>query len=196
MRVDSDATGFGNLPRFDWLYKTVSVPHFMAYVNSKVVRRSQFLNRPLNRIAYSESMSVPALLEACAWFLPFWVKGQAKLNPPQGEGPGLEIQKAGGYAIRITASNPNIGSVELTGAGSGDPGYAHTSRILAEVGLCLLDNDCIANNGGGVRTVASSVKPRELRDRLGRAKGQAGDALLKYEVVGRKGKHEVGGGEL
>jgi len=45
--VDQEATGFGSLPRFDKVFGAVSIPHFMAYVNSRVVRRSQ-VSPPIN----------------------------------------------------------------------------------------------------------------------------------------------------
>jgi short subunit dehydrogenase-like uncharacterized protein len=191
-RTDTDATGFGNLPRFDRVFSSVSIPHFMAYVNSKVVRRSQFLLRPNARISYSESMTVASMIDAIWWSIPHWISGEIPMMPAQGGGPGSVAREKGGFAIKVKASNAELGDVEFEGVGSGDPGYAHTSRILAEVGLCLLDDEC-KTKGGGVKTVASSVRSSELRKRFAAATGPDGNPLLVYTKVAGKGG---AGGEL
>jgi len=131
-------------------------------------------------------MTVASLVDAMVWSIPHWVTGEIPLIPKSGMGPGPLAQKAGGFEIRIKAANERRGSVELHGVGSGDPGYGHTSRLLAEVGLCLLDDDCRAKNGGGIKTVASAVKSREIRKRFAEAKGPDGEALLVYKSVSRE----------
>ena len=52
-KLDVDPTGWGNLPRYDHLVSRWGIPHFMAYVNSRIVRRSMNLLGH-TRVSYSE----------------------------------------------------------------------------------------------------------------------------------------------
>jgi len=123
VRVDTEATGFGSLPRFDAVLGHFGVPHFMAYVNSRIVRRSMFLNDPARRISYSEGMSFGAAIDAFVWAVPHILRGEAKLLPAPGEGPSEVMRETGGYEMKVVATRDDSeDKVEIKGVGYGDPG--------------------------------------------------------------------------
>jgi short subunit dehydrogenase-like uncharacterized protein len=129
--ADPEATGWGTLPRYDPDVSLVGIPHFMAYVNSRIVRRSQYLLRPGHRFSYKEGMSIYALMDAFMWCVPYVWRGDVKLNPAAGEGPNQRMRNEGGFELTMVGSerdsfnSKNIlkGPVELKVVGSGDPGY-------------------------------------------------------------------------
>ena len=126
--VDTEATGWGSLPRFDWTARVLGVPHFMAYINSRVVRRSQYLLRPARRLSYREGMSVWSLVDAMLWGAPYFWSEKDKLGPAQGEGPSPDMQLNGGFEVKIFAEERDAGGkqvgdlVEIKCVGAGDPG--------------------------------------------------------------------------
>jgi hypothetical protein len=70
-------------------------------------------------------------------------------------------------------------------------GYAHTSKLLAEVGMCLSSATCRReSSGGGVMTVAAATNTDQLRAKLRAAKHEDGRPLLTYDVVGAGTKKE------
>jgi len=95
-RIDTDPTGWGNIPRYDSTVSSWGVPHFMAYVNSRIVRRSMSM-LGVARVSYSEGMGIWSILDAWAWCVPRWVGGEFKLAPNPGEGPSEKLMKEGGY---------------------------------------------------------------------------------------------------
>ena len=197
VRADSEATGWGSFPRWDVDVRNVGIPHFMAYINSRVIRRSQYLLRPSERFSYKEGMSLWALVDAMKWCVPYVWRGDVKMNPAAGDGPNERMRDEGGFEIMMVGSmKDSLDSkkvvkeqIELKVTGRGDPGYRHTSKILAQVGVCLASNDChnkdVVKKGlnGGVMTVSSAVDLKSFRKRLEEAK-VGGESLLKYEVVG------------
>ena len=126
--VDTEATGWGSLPRFDWTARVLGVPHFMAYINSRVIRRSQYLLRPERRLSYREGMSVWSLVDAMLWGAPYFWSEKDKLGPAQGEGPSPDMQLNGGFEVKIFAEERDAGGkqvgdlVEIKCMGAGDPG--------------------------------------------------------------------------
>jgi len=56
MKVDTEATGWGSLPRIDSVLDVFAVPHFMAYCNSRIVRRTMYFNikSKVSYIGYSK----------------------------------------------------------------------------------------------------------------------------------------------
>ncbi|MFP2964307.1 hypothetical protein ACLEPN_43045 [Myxococcus sp. 1LA] len=96
---------------------------------------------------------------------------EKKVLPAPGEGPSPEAREKGFFVAQLrgegTATNTGK-QVKLKGkvAAQGDPGYAATSRMLAESALCLAFDDVPSK--GGVLTPASSMGMK-LVERLRRA---------------------------
>jgi len=204
--VDSETTGWGSLPRWDTNLGDAGIPHFMAYVNSRIVRRSQFLNRPGHRISYKEGMSIWCIFDALYWSLPYFFRGDVSLSPAQGEGPNKNMRDEGGFEVRFVAEEIDHyskerdnaivkGPIEILATGNGDPGYRFTSIILAQVGMCLADTNChrlgstSGRMNGGVMTVVAGLEASVLRERLEGVKVK-GESLLKYEIVKRTKENE------
>ncbi|WP_257451482.1 saccharopine dehydrogenase family protein [Archangium lipolyticum] len=166
-----------------------TAPFVMSAVNTRVVRRSNaLLGHPWGQdFLYSEvssfrpgvkglltatgmtaglggllaAMSVPALRRQL----------EKRVLPAPGEGPSPEERERGFFEVRLIGEGMSAKSgnrVRLEGkvAAKGDPGYAATSRMLAESALCLAFDEAPAK--GGVLTPASSMGMR-LVERLRRA---------------------------
>ncbi|PTL78803.1 trans-acting enoyl reductase family protein [Vitiosangium sp. GDMCC 1.1324] len=164
-------------------------PFVMAAVNTRVVRRSNaLLGYPWGReFVYSEVSSfapgVKGMLNAAglsaglgAFMVATTVPAvrrllERKVLPAPGEGPSAEERERGHFEVRLVGEGTSGKSgrpvrLEAKVAASGDPGYAATSRMLAESALCLAFDEVPAQ--GGVLTPASSMGLR-LVERLRRA---------------------------
>ncbi|WP_426752851.1 saccharopine dehydrogenase family protein [Myxococcus sp. Y35] len=164
-------------------------PFFMATVNTRVVRRSNaLLGHPWGeQFRYSEVASYGSgpkgLLRATGFtagmgglVAAMQVKRlrtllEAKVLPAPGEGPTAEAREKGFFVaqLRGEGTSPRTGQqVRLKGkvAAQGDPGYAATSRMLAESALSLAFDDI--PSAGGVLTPASCMGMK-LVERLRRA---------------------------
>jgi short subunit dehydrogenase-like uncharacterized protein len=163
-------------------------PFVMAAVNTRVVRRSNaLLGYPWGQdFLYSEAASFSrgpkGLLTAAAmagglgaFFLAASVPAlrrqlERRVLPAPGTGPSAEQRERGCFELLLLGEGQAQagGRVKLEGrvAAQGDPGYAATSRMLAEAALCLAF-DPLASEGG-VLTPASSMGMK-LVERLRRA---------------------------
>ncbi len=163
-------------------------PFFMAPVNTRVVRRTNaLLGYPWGEdFLYSEAASFSrgpkGLLTAVglagglgAFFLAASVPAvrrqlERHVLPAPGTGPSAEARERGCFEILLLGEGKaqGGGGVKLEGrvAAQGDPGYAATSRMLAESALCLAF-DTLASEGG-VLTPAVSMGMK-LVERLRRA---------------------------
>ncbi|MBM7113289.1 saccharopine dehydrogenase family protein [Archangium primigenium] len=163
-------------------------PFFMASVNTRVVRRSNaLLGYPWGKdFLYSEASAfgrgVKGLLTASGMVAGlgafFGVASVPALRrqlekhvlPAPGEGPTPEQREKGYFVVKLLGEGTSQAGarVRLEGkvAAKGDPGYAATSRMLAEAALCLAFDDVKAE--GGVLTPASSMGTT-LIERLRRA---------------------------
>jgi len=188
-RVDTEASGWGVFPRYDYTLKTFGVPHFMAYVNARIVRRSMALLGHGARVSYGEGLTFGAIFDAAVFVTPFLWHGHVSMMPAPGEGPPETMQRDGGFTCRVMATSINAKTGETVSTqvditGRGDVGYAHTSKLLAEVGLCLADVACHhASLGGGVLTTASATAVPELVRRLRAAMHEDGRPLLVFDVT-------------
>lgn len=184
-RADANPTGWGPLLRYDRTTGALGFAHFMAPVNARIVRRTfELLGR--RGVSYSEGLSLGGALDAGADFLSHVLSGEMKLLPSPGEGPPLSVQLAGSYEATLVATGGEASGrrAELSMVGRGDPGYRHTSKLFAEVGICLADRACHrAGVGGGVLTSMAALEPGVLATRLREAKHDDGSPLLTYEVV-------------
>lgn len=96
---------------------------------------------------------------------------QARLRQP-GEGPSEEEIAQGWFNVRFEA---RCGHRRLvTEVSGGDPGYGDTAKMLAQAGLCLLD-DAEARHPGGLLTPAQAMGPALI--------GRLDDAGIRFRVL-------------
>ena len=191
-RVDSDPAGWSwaSLPRYDSGLGTFAIPHFMAWANSRVVRRSLALVGSRN-CSYGEGMSVGAMADAGGWLAGQWAAGNMTLGdlaPPAGQGPPQPVQDNGSVKLTVQAAHASelaydtdtaVASVAVSFAG--DPGYAATSKMLVEGALCLADPECHGGSElqGGVLTPATAMGT----GLVGRLEAAMGGTFASFEVL-------------
>ena len=158
---------------FDWSHGAIT-KFFMAPINARVVRRSLVLQNQHQNTTYRECASIGM------WFglLIMWIsrgfgyfKGEPiKFKPTSGEGPPSWLIRDGGFEIKITArTKEKLASTTISG--KGDPGYGATSKMLAELGLCLaLDDHSNSSHQSGVLTPSTGLG-QTLVLRLSQARG-------------------------
>jgi short subunit dehydrogenase-like uncharacterized protein len=175
--------------RYDAELGSWTAPFFMASVNTRVVRRSNaLLGHPWGKdFLYSEASSfgpgAKGLLTATSLTAGMGVflglssvsrvrkELEKRVLPAPGAGPSEEQREKGSFAIKLLGEGQSTRTgarVKLVGkvAAKGDPGYAATSRMLAESALCLAFDD--VPSAGGILTPASGMGTR-LIDRLRKA---------------------------
>jgi short subunit dehydrogenase-like uncharacterized protein len=142
-------------------------PFVMAAINTKVVRRSHALaGLPYGAdFGYDESQLCSSRAKAIlsAGGLGTLMSGTffsptrallKKLLPDPGEGPNKETRDKGFFEFWAHGTDgENTLRVKVTG--QRDPGYGATSRMLAQAGLCLTQDELAV--GGGIWTPASAL---------------------------------------
>ena len=190
--------GFGsrqprvNGAKYDADFSAWMAPFVMGSINEAVVRRSNALlpdfHRPTFR--YHEAMLTGSggkgWLKACSvsGALAAFMAGVALpptryllehfVLPKPGEGPSAEAQQAGRYDLRFLGTTASGKQLRVRVTGVGDPGYASTSRLLAQAALCLAKDELPRQ--GGFWTSASLLGDA-LEQRLTRHAG------LTFEVM-------------
>jgi len=179
--------------RFDRDIGRWTAPFVMAAVNTRVVRRSNaLLGYAWGRdFRYSESMSTragvsglaqaTAIAAGTASFVGLAALGPIRnvikrRLPAPGEGPSKEARDRGFFKVRIVGvgeTKDGGAPPKLLGlvAGTSDPGYGETAKMLAESAVCLAKDPLTAK--GGVLTPASCMGMK-LVERL-RAAGMTWD---------------------
>jgi short subunit dehydrogenase-like uncharacterized protein len=157
--------------RFDWAHGVVS-KFFMAPINARIVRRSLALRGEHQNVSYGECASLGMWLRLVGtWVISgfgYFLGGPIKFKPDSGEGPPPWLQRTGGFEIHVTAVSPSA-SARTRVSGRGDPGYGATSKMLAELGLCLaFDDHSDASHSAGVLTPSTGLGPA-LVSRLSKA---------------------------
>jgi len=93
-----------------------------------------------------------------------------KFTPGSGEGPPSWLLRDGSFEVEVTAT-AGAQSALTRIAGQGDPGYGATSKMLAELGLCLaLDDHSESSHRAGVLTPSTGLG-HTLASRLAQAEG-------------------------
>jgi short subunit dehydrogenase-like uncharacterized protein len=117
-------------------------PFVMAVINTKNVHRSNFLlgHAYGKEFLYDEMMVVTPGAPA-----PFAPGSGGELKP--GDGPSKAEREAGSYDIVFIGTAPGGQQVRGSVRGDRDPGYGSTAKIIAEAGLCLVQ-DCRDVPGG------------------------------------------------
>lgn len=167
-RPDVDVSGWGTGARFDSDFGALALPHFMAAINARIVRRS-FALRGMRNVTYAEGLSVGALGDMVWWLATKVLKGEFPLQalyPAPGDGPSPEAMRDGSGRVEFVVKSslsppqPPLSSSSLPSSSPetksnkgpfyvrtevsyvGDPGYNATSKMLAEAGLCLATPSC------------------------------------------------------
>jgi short subunit dehydrogenase-like uncharacterized protein len=167
-------------------------PFVMAQYNTRVVRRSNALLgwaygprfRYREVMATGDGLQGRAKAVAMAGGLGAGVVGLSfgptravlqRFLPAPGEGPGEDARRNGFFRMEIRTRTSTGARYVCKIAAQGDPGYAATSVMLAEAGLCLaLDRDRLPDRAG-LLTPATAMGDA-LVERL-RAAGQT------YEIL-------------
>ena len=137
-------------------------PFVMAAINTKVVRRSHALSGlpygPDFRYDESQlcSSRTKAILSAAGlgtvmagtYFSPTRTLLK-KLLPAPGEGPNQATRDKGFFEFWARYGRSH--SLRVKVVGQRDPGYGATSRMLAQAGLCLTQDDLSVGGGSGPR---------------------------------------------
>ena len=146
--------------RFDPVYGVVS-KFFMAPINARIVRRSLVLRGKHNTTSYSESASLAMWLRLVGMWVSrgfgYFLGQPIIFKPTSGQGPPPWLLRDGGFEVRVTAT-ANGETARTQVSGRGDPGYGATSKMLAELGLCLaLDDHKGSSHSAGVLTPSTGL---------------------------------------
>lgn len=130
-------------------------PFIMAAINTRNVHRSNFLmGHPYGKDFVYDEMVITGPGEAGKQA----AKALSSVNPlggkvPQpGEGPTKEERESGHYNVLFIAEAKDGRTVKAGVTGDKDPGYASTSKMIAESAICLAKNEGV--KAGGVYTPA------------------------------------------
>jgi short subunit dehydrogenase-like uncharacterized protein len=149
----------GDKPYFDEALGSWVAPFIMAAINTRNVHRSNMLldYQYGHNFKYDEMMLTGP-----------GERGEAAANavandkslggddgPKPGEGPTKEERDNGFYDIMFIGQDLNGKTHIASVAGTLDPGYGSTSRMIAESALCLVEN--YENIGGGFYTAAPAL---------------------------------------
>lgn len=144
-----DQRGF----QFDPFVEVWTAPFVMESINTRVVRRTNaLLGYPYGReLRYRETMAMVGrkgvmagvVLTAAVGALisaqrsPFTKKLVAKVLPKAGEGPSQAVRESGFFKMRLEAETVEGERVHALIAGTADPGYGETAKMLTQSALCL-----------------------------------------------------------
>lgn len=172
--------------RFDKDLGRWTAPFVMASINARIVRRSHALLREEGggygqRFRYHEAMSfgrgprglataslvtagVAGLFAAASLPLTRGVLERAVLPAP-GEGPSREAIERGFFEVHVLARTDSGKRLRGRVAGTRDPGYGETAKMLAESAMCLAKDGARLEPRFGVLTPATAMGMR-LVERL------------------------------
>lgn len=175
--TDAPGTADGMPQTFKWTfdsaYGAVS-KFFMAPINARIVRRSLALRGEHHHTSYSECAAAGMWLRMLGMWASrgfgYFLGEPIKFKPVSGEGPPPWLLRSGSFEIEVTA-RADIKIARSRISGKGDPGYGATSKMLAELGLCLaLDDHSESSHPAGVLTPSTGLG-HALVTRLTQAEG-------------------------
>ncbi len=145
---------------FDSTYGAVST-FFMAPINARIVRRSLTLRDEHHTTSYSECAAAGMWMRVTGMWASrgfgYFLGEPIKFKPGSGEGPPSWLLRDGSFEVEVTAT-ADAQSALTRIAGQGDPGYGATSKMLAELGLCLaLDDHSGSSHKAGVLTPSTGL---------------------------------------
>ena len=92
-----------------------------------------------------------------------WAPARALIGrlalPQPGQGPSRRQREAGSFDLQFSGQTADGHSLRASVQGDRDPGYGATSRMLAEAGLCLLQDLPRSATPGGVWTPGAAMGP-------------------------------------
>lgn len=163
-----------SLPVYDQDFEGWVAPFVMGSINTKVVRRSNALMGFAygHDFRYEEGLLIPfgpwgfplaAGLSAGSAAAGALVsvgglrRALASVLPRPGQGPSKQSREAGYWVIEFLGRHPGDAGARVKARlkGTGDPGYASTSRMLGEAAVCLAKD--ALTSGGGILTPASAM---------------------------------------
>jgi short subunit dehydrogenase-like uncharacterized protein len=176
--------------RFDRDIGTWTAPFVMASINSRIVRRSHALIKEGQngsgegygpRFRYNEAMSFRrgprGLLQAslltagiggffaAAAFRPTRTLLERMVLPAPGKGPSREQIETGFFEMHVVAKSESGKRIRGRVAGTRDPGYGETAKMVGETAMCLAKDGMRLDERFGVLTPASALGMR-LVERL------------------------------
>jgi len=139
----------------------VLLPFFMGQINAPVVRRSLALNGVSNTVTYRECCS-PAMWARVLWLYAsrgfgYPLGEPINFRPKSGEGPPKWMLKQGGFTMHVDAKAEEGRQAQVVVTGRGDPGYGATSKMLAELALCVIGHREGKPDTAGVVTPATAL---------------------------------------
>jgi short subunit dehydrogenase-like uncharacterized protein len=165
--------------RFDHDLASWTAPFVMAAVNTRIVRRSHALRRENGalgygrRFRYQEAMSfrpgprgllgASAVTAAIAGFFVAAAAGPTRallertFLPTPGEGPSREEIEGGFFEMQVLARTESGRRLRGEVAGTRDPGYGETAKMLSESAFCLAKDEGRLEPRYGILTPASSM---------------------------------------
>jgi short subunit dehydrogenase-like uncharacterized protein len=149
----------GQTAEFDKDLGVWVAPFMMAAINTRNVHRANFLlGHPWGAdFTYDEMTITEPPKEGEAPAAPGF-SGGFEGGPQPGEGPTPEERAAGHYDILIVGIAEDARQVRVSVSGTEDPGYASTSKMLAECAVCLAKDDVAAPGGMWVPGAAMGDK--------------------------------------
>ena len=160
--------------RYDDFLGTWTAPFVMASVNTRVVRRSNALlgssygreldyrevtalRNGVKGLVFGGAMTLGmGALVASQLFGPT-KKLVQRLLPRPGEGPDKAARDAGFFRFRIEAETIEGQRVHANVAGTADPGYGETAKMLSHAALCLAQDEAKLPKRAGVLTPATAM---------------------------------------
>ncbi len=137
-----------------------SAPFIMASINTKNIHRSNALlgHRYGEDFVYDEMMLTGPGEQGEQMANHVASDNSMATNPPKpGEGPSLEERETGFYDVMFTGVDASGKRHTVGVTGDKDPGYGSTSKMLAEAGLCLVQDMSRDATPGGVYTPAPAM---------------------------------------
>ena len=177
VETQAPGTADGMAPEFSWAFDSrhgAITKFFMAPINARVVRRSLTLRDEHQNTSYSECASIGMWIRLIGMWVSrgfgYFLGEPIKIKPTSGEGPPSWLLRDGCFEIEVTArTNAKVARTRISG--QGDPGYGATSKMLAELGLCLaLDDHSKSPHRAGVLTPSTGLG-HALVLRLSQAQG-------------------------
>ena len=140
------------------------------FLNPFIIQRRSFVLRgEEQRFSYAECSSLFLWVHMMFVWLSrgfgYFVGEPINFKPKSGEGPPSWLLRDGSFRVEVTAKATSGDGEQTTDtataivAGNGDPGYGATSKLLAELGLCLAfdEHDSSSCLEGGVLTPSTAV---------------------------------------
>lgn len=160
-------------PVFDAELESWAAPFVMAEINTRNVHRTNFLLDHLygTDFVYGELIQTGPGEKGEAIALKIARRGTVPREghgPQPGEGPTKEEREAGSFDLLFTGEMEDGSFLRASVKGNEDPGYASTSKMIAESALCLIED--AADLPGGFWTPAAAMGEK-LIERLIRNAG-------------------------